>query len=229
MKLNPSHLETMLTLQESMNSEVNPEWKSANYSWCMAIMMEATEAIDHIGWKWWKKQVPDMKQAQMELVDIWHFLMSAYISNHSESPGIWMLGELDLDADGISIDNIDYTFAELDLVGKLRLIVSLAALDQYQMIKLFQSTLDSAEMTWDDLYISYIGKNTLNFFRQHNGYKQGTYIKNWFGQEDNEFLTEILVGLDINSEKLSAEIYDKLSERYTAIVANEQAIRSYSN
>lgn len=31
---------------------------------------ECAELMDHIGWKWWKKQEIDIEQAQIELIDI---------------------------------------------------------------------------------------------------------------------------------------------------------------
>ncbi|MEE6534390.1 dUTP diphosphatase, partial [Campylobacter coli] len=59
------------------------------------------------------------------------------------------------------------------------------------------------------LYKTYIGKNILNIFRQNNGYKQGTYKKDWNGKEDNEVLAEILEQeLDFDT------IYKKLEEYY---------------
>ena len=37
--------------------------------------------MDHAGYKWWKHADPDMEQIQLEVVDIWHFGMSAMISS----------------------------------------------------------------------------------------------------------------------------------------------------
>ena len=50
----------------------------------------------------------------------------------------------------------------------------------------------SVDMDFDMLYKMYIGKNTLNIFRQDHGYKDGTYNKVWGGIEDNEQLSNIL-------------------------------------
>ena len=43
-----------------------------------------------------------------------------------------------------------------------------------------------------ELYELYIGKNILNKFRQNHGYKEGSYIKEWNGKEDNVVMQEIL-------------------------------------
>jgi len=71
-----AQLSTMLALQESLNAKVNPNWKLAGYAWHRAIMVEAVELLEHVGWKWWKAQEPNIAQARLELVDIWHFAMS---------------------------------------------------------------------------------------------------------------------------------------------------------
>ena len=55
-------------------------------------------------------------------------------------------------------------------------------------------------MDLNELYRQYIGKNTLNFFRQDHGYKEGTYIKVWHGKEDNEVLANLVNVLDVSAE-----------------------------
>lgn len=42
------------------------------------------------------------------------------------------------------------------------------------------------------MYELYLGKNVLNSFRQDNGYKEGTYQKEWNGVEDNVHMLEVL-------------------------------------
>ena len=69
-------IEEMLNLQDSINSVINPNWRDAKNPWYRAIWTECAELMDHIGWKWWKKQEIDIEQAQIELIDIWHFGLS---------------------------------------------------------------------------------------------------------------------------------------------------------
>ncbi len=54
------------------------------------------------------------------------------------------------------------------------------------------------------------------FFRQDNGYKDGSYIKQWQGREDNEHLVEILAELDSQQPTYSDEVYQSLQQRYSA-------------
>lgn len=215
------HLDEMLALQKSMNDRINPDWRLANYPWYTAVLQEASEAINHIGWAWWKKQVPNIEEVQLELVDIWHFILSSYLQEHQSDWQIWMIGELDLEVDGIVFDNTDYTFAEMDGKQKLHLIAAFAATGQHKYLKLFESTLESFGMTWNDLYIKYLGKNVLNFFRQDHGYKEGKYIKTWFDKEDNEFLSNIIKNVDLNSPRIYHDIYNELDAQYKLVLAQE--------
>jgi hypothetical protein len=72
-------LKKMLSLQNAMNAKVNPDWIHACYPWLRAALVVDAQAIEHYGWKWWKKQTTDHAQFAMELVDIWHFTLSHVI------------------------------------------------------------------------------------------------------------------------------------------------------
>lgn len=75
--LSNTQLLEQLSLQHKMNATVNPDWVRADYNWTRAIMVEAVEALDHLGWKWWKAlPTADQSQFRMELVDVWHFVLS---------------------------------------------------------------------------------------------------------------------------------------------------------
>ena len=45
----------MFSLQKDMNAKVDPEWIQARYPYLRAVAVEGAEAIEHHGWKWWKK------------------------------------------------------------------------------------------------------------------------------------------------------------------------------
>ena len=59
----------------------------------------------------------------------------------------------------------------------------------------------------------------LNFFRQDNGYQDGSYIKDWQGKEDNEHLVELMAELDSSQDDFSDLVYDALDKRYRKIVS----------
>ncbi|MCU7810073.1 MAG: dUTP diphosphatase, partial [Candidatus Thiodiazotropha sp. (ex Notomyrtea botanica)] len=81
-------------------------------------------------------------------------------------------------------------------------------------IKKFTQVMNAADLDFDELYKTYIGKNVLNFFRQDHGYKDGSYIKIWHGREDNEHLADILAALDDDSPSFSDDVYQRLQAVY---------------
>ncbi|WP_432454572.1 MULTISPECIES: dUTP diphosphatase [unclassified Agarivorans] len=206
--------QVMLQLQDDMNTKVNPDWLQARSPFLRAVVIEGAEAIEHHGWKWWKKQHCDLEQLQMELVDIWHFVLSErllqFAGKHSlaEDSIFANIAETSLEFDGQS-----YVFTELDLLEKLELLIGLAAAKRTS-IGLFSALLLDCKMDWQSLYQQYVSKNVLNFFRQDNGYKQGTYRKVWDGREDNEHLVELMTQLDATAATFQQDLYHALQQRY---------------
>jgi len=219
MTITETQLHSMLELQDAMNSRVNPEWVAANNNWHRAIQVEGVEAIEHHGWKWWKKQDCDLAQLKMELVDIWHFILSAAIQLKHGNISLAkkeMLTELFLNKKSVQFDNQYYVLAQLSLLEKLDLLVGLAAAKR-SSFALFESLLRDCDMEWNDLFRQYVGKNVLNIFRQDHGYKTGTYIKTWDGREDNEHLVEVLEIVDLTSATVRDELYSALKARYPSV------------
>jgi dimeric dUTPase (all-alpha-NTP-PPase superfamily) len=212
--LTPTQAETMLTLQARMNAKVNPAWIAAAYPYLRAVVVEGAEAMEHRGWKWWKKHDCDLEQLQMELVDIWHFTLSHILLAHQgdQARSLQELMEPDT-ADSVHFDGKDYLLNELDLISKLELMIGLAAARRISL-PLFAGLLQDCEMSWQDLYCQYVSKNVLNFFRQDHGYKEGTYRKIWGQREDNEHLVEIMGALDSAHENFQHQLYASLKDRY---------------
>jgi dimeric dUTPase (all-alpha-NTP-PPase superfamily) len=211
-----AQLAAMLELQEGMNTKVDPDWVSANNDWHRAIQIEGVEAIEHHGWKWWKKQNLDIEQLRMELVDIWHFIMSAAIQKKNGNPALAkldMLAEFNLHQKSVLFDNQYYLLGQLTLLDKLNLLVGLASAKRVNLA-LFNSLLSDCGMSWMDLVKQYVGKNVLNIFRQDHGYKTGTYINIWNGREDNEHLIEILETIDFDTYNVRSVLYESLNARY---------------
>jgi dimeric dUTPase (all-alpha-NTP-PPase superfamily) len=207
----------MLERQDAMNTQVNPTWLTASNNWMLAAMQEGAEAIDHHGWKWWKNQEPDLPQLQMELVDIWHFGLSKMLVIEKGNVDS-VINKLisDSESESIMFDNYQYFYKAQDLLNNLQLLTALAGADRFS-IQLFLKIIEQSGMTTDDLYKLYIGKNVLNFFRQDNGYKEGTYMKIWLGLEDNVRLNRLLEETDPTSETFADDLYDALERTYESI------------
>ncbi|MFT6389319.1 MAG: dimeric dUTPase (all-alpha-NTP-PPase superfamily) [Cellvibrionaceae bacterium] len=198
-----TQLQIMLELQDAMNTRVNLSWRSEKFEWYRAIWIECAELMDHYGWKWWKHQSPDLEQVKLELIDIWHFGLSILLQDNIPSPVI--LVELE---EALGSDKKD------DFKDILENF-ALSTLESKDFsIPLFVALLEATDMSFDDLYCGYVGKNVLNFFRQDHGYKDGSYKKVWGGKEDNEHLVELVSKLDTSDKQFSDKLYAGLKARY---------------
>ncbi|MBU2977150.1 dUTP diphosphatase [Alteromonas sp. C1M14] len=214
--LSQQQLATMLSLQNKMNCKVNTSWLSAGYGYLRAAMVESVEAIEHHGWKWWKAQQRDLPQLQMELVDIWHFALSASIIDYKgdiQATANALSAQLAQSTTQVKFDSKDYYPEKQSLLDNLELMTGLCAAKRFS-VPLFMYIVQQCEMSSDELFRQYVGKNVLNFFRQDNGYKDGSYIKIWHQKEDNEHLVEVLETLDINASDYSEQVYQALVTRY---------------
>ena len=82
----------MLNLQQSLNDDTNGiGWENGVnkngklISWKRCIYMECAELIDSFAWKHWKSiNAPTNEDnLRVEVVDIWHFLMSLMLLEDS--------------------------------------------------------------------------------------------------------------------------------------------------
>lgn len=204
--MNSQQIKIMLDLQDAMNTKVNANWKSQGYEWYRAIWVECAELLDHYGWKWWKKQSPDTEQVALELIDIWHFGLS-----------ILLQSGLSLEQATTKIQNeLKIATDEKDFRLDLEKFASATLLDKQFHLGLFGRLMAGVNMSFDQLYRGYVGKNVLNFFRQDHGYKDGSYRKHWSdGREDNEHLVEAIQSLDASNISFKDDLYQALVVRYS--------------
>lgn len=178
----------MAGLQEAMNTTVNPEWRTAGNPWYRACWIELAEYVDHIGFKWWKKQTPDMGNAALEIVDVLHFVLSDAIEKGYEGALADHLWEANRRANNEQTEDFRHP---ANLVRMAEICAGVMASKQQVAMDAF-ALLAVATTSLEDLYIKYVAKNALNIFRQKNGDKQGTYMRNYRGVEDNDVVLQAL-------------------------------------
>lgn len=209
-RLTNDQLHEMLVLQQVLNSKVDPKWIEKNYPWCRAIRVECAELSEHIGWKWWKHQSPNMVQAHIELVDIWHFMLSSALASNENQ----VMAAIDAINGGLMFPHMEMIHAlgkkfcinGLELHEKVDVLSAFASLG-YTFPALFEAIMKDCELSWATLRRMYLAKNVLNIFRQDNGYKAGTYVKDWGGVEDNVRLEQIMEAQpNCSAEELHAEL-----------------------
>jgi len=199
-----NQIKQMLTMQNAMNSRVSETWRDNGYEWYRAIWVECAEMLDHHGWKWWKHQEIDIAQVQLELVDIFHFGLSLHLMTGATVESI---------TDTLAIE-LTQSSDEKDFKIALENLASAAVTDKSFDALALADCMRLMNMDLDELFRQYVGKNTLNFFRQDHGYKEGTYIKIWNGEEDNEVLAKLVNTLDAGASDFQQQLYAALEAKY---------------
>lgn len=211
-----SRLESMLELQDGINSKIRADWRDANNAWFRAIWTECAELVDHIGWKWWKHQSPDIPQVHLELVDIFHFGLSELLQQHgtADAAATQVLGAY-AGYGKRSGAGVDESAVRIALVEAFA--TSVLTTKRFNLAE-FCEVASAVGLEEQMLYEMYVGKNVLNGFRQDHGYKAGTYIKTWDGREDNVWLVEFAASLDKDPGTFASELYGKLSKKYEEVL-----------
>lgn len=199
--------EIIVELQHQFNKQVFEDYLKRGLNWNSAIIAESGELLDSLGYKWWKKQTPDMDNVKVEAIDLLHFVISEYVQN------------IGIDE---TIDRFNKYFTTDEIVKDTPLILLVDMLNyrDWERFEILKAMFEQLNMTNEDVYIAYIVKNCLNKFRQDNGYKDGSYIKDWNGKEDNIIAYKIAEewGAD---EELFSLLYRDLETYY-----NEEVLKN---
>ena len=220
----------MLKLQQELNDATNGlNWEEGltkngkKIDWRRCIYLEAAELVESYPWKHWKNidASPDYENIKIEIVDIWHFIMSEVLRLYK----IENLGSLE-DIANVVTDMEEFENfreanrgEELDPYEEIALVEDMIKTlfcnsDINALLISFLTMSSRLNLKLPELYELYIGKNILNKFRQEHGYKEGSYIKEWNGKEDNVVMQEILASRnDITPE----ELYIALEEAYPKV------------
>ncbi len=208
-------IKTMFELQTQLNEKTNGlSWLQGitkdgrDINWNRCIYMETAEAIDSFNWKHWKDigASDDWDNLLVEIIDIWHFLMSEAIRLNFNYHNV--------NSNFIANKNRIELIKSLEKLMQLSLMASITNNNNINDIfAVFIEILSYAGMDIKELYNRYIIKNQLNIFRQDNGYKEGSYNKIWHGKEDNVIAFEIMANNNISPD----ELYKQLSVIYSKI------------
>lgn len=223
-------IKQMLVMQQQLNDATGGiGWeqgytnKGKRIDWQRCIYLEAAELVDSYPWKHWKNidAAPDYNNIKIEIVDIWHFVMSEALRDYKVN----QKGNIDkLTNDIIKVGNYQQFTKDIgpldeDIYTQIAWVESFIKTlftneDVLTLIDAFFKMAYQLQVNLDILYRLYIGKNILNKFRQDHGYKEGSYVKQWNGVEDNVVMQEVLSQhSDISPEKL----YKALERAYADV------------
>ena len=222
----------MLELQQRLNDATNGKgWEKGvtkdgkRINWRRCVYMECAEMIDSFGWKHWKSisQPTDYANLQIEIVDVWHFIMSLVLED-----GIAREGESHADMASWMEKTKGYeqlcNAKEGEFASDEALMLKIEILMRHALEPAINGDLERlsddffklAEMgglSLDTLYRLYVGKNILNQFRQDHGYKEGHYVKVWNGKEDNAVMMALW---EEHPDMEPDALYEALKDAYPA-------------
>ncbi|PSM52254.1 dUTPase, dimeric [Campylobacter blaseri] len=222
-------LKEMFVMQQHLNNETNGlKWeegytnKGKLISWKRCIYMECAELIDSFAWKHWKniEEPTNEENVAVEIVDIWHFIMSYVLEQAYPHKDIDCVVEDVASVSGFGdfcIDPYDMSeYSIYEIINDVEIIIHDTSGFNFEIHNLltnyFRLSLKCG-VNLHKLFEIYIGKNVLNKFRQDNGYKDGSYKKVWNGKEDNVVMSEILKTGILKAD----DIYQKLEENYKSL------------
>jgi len=214
-------IEVCAQLQDEFNISVKgADWKEQKLDWTTAIVVELAEAIDHYGYKWWKKQERDIDEVYTELVDVLHFYLS-YLLQWSTPKELDERYSPLFESFPVDRNN---KYEDSAYIEKLKDLIHIFSgmdndVDSYWSYGIIFAKLHMLSIMCGDenglygLFDSYVKKHALNQLRQNYGYKTGEYQKIWNGKEDNTYLNSI-------SGNSVGEIYTKLEKMYLKYLEN---------
>ena len=209
----------LLKQQRKLNTIINPTWENdrSRPDFIRAMIVESGELLEHTDYKWWKHGTVDIEQSRMEIIDLWFFYFSLVLLDPATLPSTLNEDKLEYFAQMVEDHSgLDKSTSDWDTEKvQQRTLYFVHSCSQMTpnllstMYELSELTL-AAGMTFDKVYHMYMGKLILNIFRQENGYKEGTYRKQWYASctntsngesttytaqstlEDNQVLTAIM-------------------------------------
>lgn len=206
----------LVEAQSKLNEIAVTGWKDQDLDWDMAIMDEAMEVFNSKNWKWWKdtdKNNVDWDNLEVEMIDIFHFLLSKSIKEDNANMIYMAMATAENDKEAKTLDKFFENFW-----------------DQFLMACVIHSTpiqIVAWTEAWykigsfDKLFSGYIIKGALNKIRLEYGYKEGTYKKIWNGLEDNDAVRPLFkdYDFDIDAHDPIELAYDIIEDYYLSNIA----------
>jgi len=147
----------MLQLQQQLNDATNGEnWEEGvtkngkAINWKRCIYMECAEMVDSFAWKHWKSIAaePDWDNLQIEVVDVWHFVMSLALETYKKN----RLGDIVVLAEQIyEMDNYALLYDKIDdFESEKLLMIQIESVNAVDQTPFFEVTLTAGERIYTD-------------------------------------------------------------------------------
>lgn len=154
----------MVKMQHSLNIQtMGEDYLEKNINWNSAIIVESGKLLDALGYKWWKKQEPDMENVKAEAIDLLHFVISEVIQEKGISKCISFLKYW-------FADDYLYLLKEYE-DNTIEQLISLLISSSDARLLYLKMIFRKLEMSNEDVYIAYIERD-MYFLENYNFFKQ---------------------------------------------------------
>jgi len=217
-----------IDMQKAFNDSVAPGWQldksGKKYDFWMAILDESVEVLGSRHWKWWKNTSKhgevDWDNVGVELVDLFHFILSLSIQHETTEILFSQMVNLQMNKSSLTLVRDDKFFSDFwqnFLMSVQMKNVPLLAVGWVDFW--FRMGYDV-----NDLFYQYRVKAALNKIRQEFGYGvKNAYQKNWLdlnGKEVEDNVMAFKLTQDINLDKNSLDnMIDVLRNYYLTNVS----------
>jgi len=193
-------LET-IEIQKKFNNSVAPGWDKKDaesqekFDFWMAILDESVEVLGSKHWKWWKKDKEvgeiDWDNIRVELVDLFHFILSVCIQQDMQTVIFQQLVNLEMNKEGLKVkdDKFFSDFWDQFLMSVQMRMLPLVAI---RIVEYWYRTGGDA----NELFMEYRIKAALNNIRQEFGYGT-TYQKMWLDIRDGEYKEDNVIAWEL--------------------------------
>lgn len=240
--LSESQIKVMFDLQHKCNQlliapdylENTPE----NVDFALAADKEFFESLDHLSYKWWKKDSDNLDQVALEMVDVIHFGISHTILSHANNenakalfkqPADMLIKHLEQKSDTIMeiVQRAQEIAAENSLSPDQTVLNLITAyredfINSHVGDKIVLACVIAYFCIYNanEIFNLYVAKNALNIFRAQNGYKDGSYIKMWNGMEDNKYVETYVASHDMSQPDAVDLLNAYLTTEYALVKAS---------
>jgi hypothetical protein len=205
----------MIQRQADVNDNLaGPDWRAECISgvkqYNVAFIDELIEYQKSVPYAWWSKGEPNLMNMRVELIDALHFGLSMSIAQEkidAEDFAREMLSPVMWSPKEAWNECVEYAASNVFSIGPFTVLLRSVGLDTTAKVR-----------TW------YEAKACLNEFRRANGYKEGTYLKDWTNRalkaertedEDNSHMYRML---EVCGSLTGEQINAWLTNTYTTVI-----------
>lgn len=220
--MNKNVTEKIAILQDALNEYITKDWKQnrTELDFMVASTLEMAELIDtkiekdgkkyDTGWKWWKSI--SNTERTMDVVN-WELLHPEVVNNIKIELTDLLFFNLSQKGLNDHTDPDEFTqISDNDWLNFMSIVANSLLQRPGASLMLI---LQLAEKLKFNITAYYCAKHLLNYYRQLDGYKDGSYQKVVDGKEDNESLHDIIEGITNDDfDKDFDATYNLIAERF---------------